>query len=93
MIHLLADGAVIREWEHPLRPLMMTAVKVGIVILALTTLYVFAIRPVLRILRRAHLNERERQLEHQKHLRYKYNNRYNVGNTKAGLEKQEIVEE
>ena len=49
---------------------------------------------MLRTVRRARLNERERQIEHQKYLRYNYDRQYNDRHTKAGLEKQEtIVEE
>lgn len=61
---------------------------------ALTMFYICIGRPMLRAVRRARLNERERQLEHQKHLRHKYDNQYNTVSTKAGLEKQDaIVEE
>ena len=48
----------------------------------------------LRALHRVNMKERERQIEHQKYLRYKYDRQYNDRHTKAGLEKQEtIVEE
>lgn len=61
--------------------------------IALTLLYISIGRPMLRAAHRARLNEQERQIEHQKHLRYTYDRRYNDQHTKAGLEKQEIVEE
>lgn len=63
-------------------------------IIALTMLYISIGRPILRAVHRARLNERERQVEHQKYLCYKYDRQYNDRHTKAGLEKQEtIVEE
>ena len=52
-------------------------------IVALTMFYICIGRPMLRAVHRARLNERERQVEHQKHLRYKFDNQYNVGSTKA----------
>ena len=78
-----------RSLERILELMMMIFVP----LVALTMFYTCIGRPMLRAVRRARLNERERQIEHQKHLRYKFDNRYNVGSTKAGLEKQEIVEE
>lgn len=86
---LLSLYEVHRSLERILELMMMIFVP----LVALTMFYACIGRPMLRAVRRARLNERERQIEHQKHLRYKFDNRYNVGSTKAGLEKQEIVEE
>lgn len=84
----------IYEVHHALERLMELMLMIFTPMIALTLLYITIGRPMLRAAHRARLNEQERQLEHQKHLRYKFDNRYNTGSTKAGLEKQEtIVEE
>ena len=84
----------IYEVHHALERLMELMLMIFTPMIALTLLYITIGRPMLRTVRRARLNEQERQLEHQKYLRYKFDNRYNTGITKAGLEKQEnIVEE
>lgn len=56
--------------------------------IALVMIYVFAIRPFLRALRRVNMKELERRHAHQQLLNYKYNDQYNVQSTKAGLEKE-----
>lgn len=84
----------IYEIHHALERLVELMLMIFTPIVALTMFYVCIGRPMLRTVRRARSNERERQVEHQKHLRYKYDSRYNTESTKAGLEKQEnIVEE
>lgn len=84
----------IYEVYHALERLVELMLMIFAPIVALTMLYITIGRPMLRAARRARLNEQERQLEHQKHLRYKYDRQYNDQSTKAGLEKQEtIVEE
>lgn len=84
----------IYEIHHALERLVELMLMIFTPIVALTMLYISIGRPMLRAVHRARLNERERQIEHQKHLRYKYDSRYNTESTKAGLEKQEtIVEE
>lgn len=83
----------IYEIHHALERLAELMLMIFTPIVALTMLYISIGRPMLRTVRRARLNEQERQMEHQKFLRYKFDNRYNAGSTKAGLEKQEVVEE
>lgn len=84
----------IYEVHHALERLMELMLMIFTPMIALTLLYISIGRPMLRAAHRARLNEQERQLEHQKHLRYKYDRQYNDRHTKAGLEKQEtIVEE
>lgn len=84
----------IYEIHHTLERLVELMLMIFASIVALTMFYVCIGRPMLRTVRRARLNERERQIEHQKYLRYKYDSQYNDQSTKAGLEKQEtIVEE
>lgn len=84
----------IYEVHHALERLMELMLMIFAPIVALTMLYITIGRPMLRAVCRARLNERERQVEHQKYLRYKYDRQYNDRHTTAGLEKQEtIVEE
>lgn len=83
----------IYEIRHALERLVELMLMIFAPIIALTMFYVCIGRPILRTVRRARLNERERQVEHQKYLHYKYDSRYNEQSTKAGLEKQEVVEE
>jgi hypothetical protein len=84
----------IKDINDSLIHVLNLMIKIFTPIVALTMLYITIGRPMLRTVRRARLNERERQIEHQKYLRYKYDRQYNDRHTKAGLEKQEtIVEE
>lgn len=84
----------IYEIHHALERLLELMLMIFTPMIALTMMYITIGRPMLRAAHRARLNDRERQLEHQKHLRYKYDRQYNDQHTKAGLEKQEtIVEE
>ena len=83
----------IYEIRHALERLLELTLMIFAPMIALTMLYISIGRPMLRTVRRARLNEQERQIEHQKFLRYKFDNRYNAGSTKAGLEKQEVVDE
>ena len=84
----------IYEVHHALERLIELMLMIFAPIVALTMLYITIGRPMLRAVHRARLNERERQIEHQRFLRYKFDNQYNHQSTKAGLEKQEsIVEE
>lgn len=45
---------------------------------------------MLRAARRARLDEQERQIEHQKFLRYKFDNKYNHQSTRVGEEAQQL---
>lgn len=83
----------IYEIHHALERLLELMLMIFAPIVALTMLYISIGRPMLRAAHRARLNAQERQLEHQKYLRYKYDRQYNDQHTKAGLEKQEVVEE
>lgn len=84
----------IKDINDSLIHVLNLMIKIFTPMIALTMFYICIGRPMLRTLRRARLNERERHIEHQKYLRYKYNHQYNDQSTKAGLEKQEtIVEE
>ena len=84
----------IYEIHHALERLLELMLMIFTSMIALTLLYITIGRPMLRAAHRARLNEQERQMEHQKFLRYKFDNQYNHQSTKAGLEKQEsIVEE
>lgn len=83
----------IYEVHHALQRLMELMLMIFTPMIALTLLYVTIGRPMLRAAHRARLDERESRIEHQKYLRYKFDNQYNAGSTKAGLEKQEVVEE
>lgn len=84
----------IYEVHHALERLVELMLMIFAPIVALTMLYITIGRPMLRAARRARLDEQERQIEHQKYLRYKHDRQYNDRHTKAGLEKQEtIVEE
>ena len=83
----------IYEIHHALERLLELMLMIFTPIVALTMLYISIGRPMLRAVRRARLNERERQVEHQKYLRYKYDRQYNDRSTKAGLEKQDIIVE
>ena len=83
----------IYEIHHALERLLELMLMIFTPIIALTMLYIGIGRPMLRAARRATQNEQERQLEHQKHLRYKYDRQYNDQSTKAGLEKQDIIVE
>lgn len=77
-----------RSLEHILNLMLMFFAP----IVALTMLYVCIGRPMLRALYRARMNEQERQLEHQKFLRYKFDNKYNYQSTRAGEETQQLSE-
>ena len=84
----------IKDINDSLIHVLNLMIKIFTPMIALTMLYITIGRPMLRTVHRARLNERERQIEHQKYLRYKYDRQYNDQHTKAGLEKQEtIVEE
>lgn len=84
----------ISDINHALERVLELMLMFFAPMIALTMLYISIGRPMLRAAQRARLNEQERQLEHQKYLRYKYDRQYNDRHTKAGLEKQEtIVEE
>lgn len=83
----------IKDINDSLIHVLNLMIKIFTPIVALTMLYITIGRPMLRTVRRARLNERERQIEHQKYLRYKYDRQYNDRHTKAGLEKQETIVE
>lgn len=80
----------IYEVHHALERLMELMLMIFTPMIALTLLYITVGRPMLRTVRRARLNERERQLEHQKFLRYKFDNKYNHQSTRVGEEAQQL---
>lgn len=78
----------IKDINDSLIHVLNLMIKIFTPIVALTMLYISVGRLMLRTARRARLNERERHIEHQKYLSYKYNHQYNDQSTKAGLEKE-----
>lgn len=80
----------IYEVHHALERLMELMLMFFAPMIALTMLYISIGRPMLRVMRRARLNERERQIEHQKFLRYKFDNKYNHQSTRVGEEAQQL---
>lgn len=80
----------IYEVHHALERLMELMLMIFAPIVALTMLYITIGRPMLRAVCRARLNERERQMEHQKFLRYKFDNKYNHQSTRVGEEAQQL---
>lgn len=82
----------IYEIHHALERLVELMLMFFTPIIALTMLYVCVGRPMLRALHRARLNEQERQIEHQKFLRYKFDNKYNHQSTRVGEEVQQLSE-
>ncbi len=80
----------IYEIHHALERLLELMLMIFTPIVALTMLYISIGRPVLRAAHRARLNERERQMEHQKFLRYKFDNKYNHQSTRVGEEAQQL---
>lgn len=82
----------IYEVHHALERLMELMLMIFTPMIALTLLYITIGRPMLRAVCRARLNERERQVEHQKFLRYKFDNKYNHQSTRVGEEVQQLSE-
>lgn len=80
----------IYEVHHALERLMELMLMIFTPMIALTLLYITIGRPMLRTVRRARLNEQERQMEHQKFLRYKFDNKYNHQSTRVGEEAQQL---
>lgn len=80
----------IYEIHHAFERLMELMLMIFTPMIALTLLYITVGRPMLRAARRARLNERERQMEHQKFLRYKFDNKYNHQSTRVGEEAQQL---
>ena len=80
----------IYEIHHALERLLELMLMIFTPIVALTLLYISIGRPMLRAVHRARLNERERQIEHQKFLRYKFDNKYNHQSTRGGEEAQQL---
>lgn len=80
----------IYEVRHALERLVELMLMIFAPIVALTTLYITIGRPMLRAARRARLDEQERQIEHQKLLRYKFDNKYNHQSTRVGEEAQQL---
>lgn len=80
----------IYEVHHALERLMELMLMIFAPMIALTMLYISIGRPMLRAARRARLNEQERQLEYQKFLRYKFDNKYNHQSTRVGEEAQQL---
>lgn len=80
----------IYEIHHALERLMELMLMIFTPMIALTLLYITIGRPMLRAAHRARLNEQERQTEHQKFLRYKFDNEYNHQSTRVGEEAQQL---
>lgn len=80
----------IYEVHHALERLMELMLMIFTPMIALTLLYITIGRPMLRAAHGARLNERERQMEHQKFLRYKFDNKYNHQSTRVGEEAQQL---
>lgn len=80
----------IYEIHHALERLLELMLMIFTPMIALTLLYITVGRPMLRTVRRARLNERERQMAHQKFLRYKFDNKYNHQSTRVGEEAQQL---
>lgn len=80
----------IYEIHHALERLMELMLMIFTPMIALTLLYITVGRPMLRAAHRARLNEQERQMEHQKFLRYKFDNKYNHQSTRVGEEAQQL---
>ena len=80
----------IYEVHHALERLMELMLMIFAPMIALTRLYITIGRPMLRAAHRARLNEQERQMEHQKFLRYKFDNKYNHQSTRVGEEAQQL---
>lgn len=80
----------IYEIHHALEHLLELMLMIFTPIVALTLLYISIGRPMLRAAHRARLNEQERQMEHQKFLRYKFDNKYNHQSTRVGEEAQQL---
>ena len=80
----------IYEVHHALERLMELMLMIFTPMIALTLLYITIGRPMLRAAHRARLNEQERQIEHQKFLRYKFDNKYNHQSTRVGEEAQQL---
>lgn len=80
----------IYEVHHAFERLMELMLMIFTPMIALTLLYITIGRPILRTVRRARLNEQERQMEHQKFLRYKFDNQYNHQSTRVGEEAQQL---
>lgn len=80
----------IYEIHHALERLLELMLMIFAPMIALTMLYISIGRPMLRAAHIARLNEQERQIEHQKFLRYKFDNKYNHQSTRAGEEVQQL---
>lgn len=80
----------IYEVHHALERRMELMLMIFAPMIALTLLYITIGRPMLRAAHRARLNEQERQMEHQKFLRYKFDNKYNHQSTRVGEEAQQL---
>lgn len=80
----------ISDINHALERVLELMLMIFAPMIALTMLYITIGRPMLRAARRARLNEQERQLEHQKFLRYKFDNKYNHQSTRVGEEAQQL---
>lgn len=80
----------ISDINHALERVLEVMLMFFAPMIALTMLYISIGRPMLRTVRRARLNEQERQMEHQKFLRYKFDNKYNHQSTRVGEEAQQL---
>ena len=80
----------ISDINHALERVLELMLMFFAPMIALTLLYISIGRPMLRAARRARLNEQERQLEYQKFLRYKFDNKYNHQSTRVGEEAQQL---
>lgn len=80
----------ISDINHALERVLELMLMFFAPMIALTLLYISIGRPMLRAAHRARLNEQERQMEHQKFLRYKFDNKYNHQSTRVGEEAQQL---
>lgn len=81
---------MIEEYTDPLIKLMEKAVVVSAFMLVLSITYVYIIEPLLKAKYRHDRAEAIKQLEHQKFLRYKFDNKYNHQSTRVGEEAQQL---
>lgn len=83
---------MIQESTNHMLELLRIAVIVSGCVMFLMILYIFVIKPILKIKYRIDLAEREAKIEHQQFLQHKYNRKYNLESTKVGEEKQQLDE-
>ena len=80
----------IKDINNGLMHILNLMIQIFVPMIALAMFYIFIGRPMLRVVHRARLNEQERQIEHQKFLRYKFDNKCNHQSTRVGEEAQQL---